>query len=480
MKKNNRGVIVIIAFLTLGVLLLLGAYFLSFTITESKIAQNQEAGTKAYYLAEAGIHRAIWKLKNDEEWSACFISSEGACPDCATWSATEVIDSSSLVPGSSVTVSVQNSACAKGEVVSTSTIELAGGRTAQRVVKTTLFKALASPTEDNAIFTGGPAEKIDIRDTVLNIYGNIFSNHILSVQGASQVQVFPHDTAKGKILAGHDYKASPESSVSGTAICARNICDTQETCECGTYPENFRECQEDICRPIEISVPLVDFDSDSEYSFKSRALAMEAAGQCANTCNGVPCSEYEDRCFFSMNEFDDLLWSVGLGGTLTLGSAADPVIAYVDNHIDLRGGRHLEVNGTLVAGGNVGIGKIDNWKGEKGDSQITINHPVLTFPSGLLAKGKIDFGSYSAFDTVSISGVIYCINELNMISMPETVNITGGVITRKLDIWSPSGEINVTLDNDIIRYGLGYMIDGEVIEPEYSPLISVEHWEESY
>jgi len=479
MKKRNRGSVVLIALLTLGILLLLGTYFLSFTIVESRISQSHELSSKAYYLAEAGIYKAIWKLKNDDEWFTCFVGSGGACPDCSEWSANFEIDGNVLVPNSTINVSIQNTDCARGELVSVSTISLPGDKTAQRVIKTTVFRALADPTEDSALFTGGPAESIDIRNSNINVYGNIFSNQKLDIRGMSEIQVFPHGTAKGKVLAVHDYSMSADSWLNATAVCARNICDSKEACECENA-EVFQECQEDRCRPQSISVPVVDFDSESEHSFKSRALAMEAAGQCSNTCNGFPCLDHSDKCVFTMNEFRDLLWEVGEGGTLTLGSESDPVIAYVERHIDLRGGRYLEINGILAAGGNISIGQNNNWGGDRGNSQVTVNRPVDTFPSGLLAKGKIDFGSYSAFEDINITGVIYSTNELSLISIPETMNVTGAIITRKLDIQSLWQGLNVILDSDIIMYGLGYIINGEPVEPEYSPIVTVEHWEESY
>jgi len=70
-KKNNifgknRGVISLIAFLSLGIFLLLGTYFLSLGLTETKITKSEEISAKTYYLAESGINEAIWKLENDE------------------------------------------------------------------------------------------------------------------------------------------------------------------------------------------------------------------------------------------------------------------------------------------------------------------------------------------------------------------------------------------------------------------------------
>jgi len=487
MKKNNRGVIVIIAFLALGVLLLLGVYFISFTITESKIAQSQGMGVKAYYLAEAGIYKAIWKLKNDEEWSTCFIGSEAGCPDCATWSATDNIDTSSLVANSSITVSIENTSCARGELVATSTILLPNGKSATRVIKTTVFKALAGLTEDNAIFTGGASENLEINNTYLSVYGNLFSNNNLNIKGASQVEVYPHLTAKGKILSVGNYNDEGNSVIS-TARCGKNICDTTETCEC-VYIENFQECTLVQCRPHPTSVPLVDFDV-GENSFKNRAILMEASGQCNNSCNGADCY-YEggfhpgnNQCVFTSTEFEELLWAAGENGTLSLGSDSDPVIVYVEGPIELRGGRHLLVNGALVADDNIGIGLRYSWvkKGvkEEGLSQITVTRPTETTASGILSKRKIDFGQHSAFSSISIEGVVYANDEISLISIPERLNVLGGMISRKLDLSSLWQWLNVTLDNDIIRYGLGYAIDGEVIDPQYSPIITVEHWEEAY
>ena len=81
--SDQKGVIIIIASLTLGILLLLGIYFLSFTITESKISESQKVATKTYYLAEAGINEAIWKLDNDtittdgdDAWKSDFVDKD--------------------------------------------------------------------------------------------------------------------------------------------------------------------------------------------------------------------------------------------------------------------------------------------------------------------------------------------------------------------------------------------------------------------
>ena len=136
--RQEKGVIIIIVSMTLGILLLLGSYFLSFTLTESKIAKSQTVGTQTYYLAEAGIDEAIWKLKNDSDWKNSFKTK----PGCYDW---QDSFTRNYAPNSTTTVSIQNSQCAKGEIIATSTIGLPKGKTAQRVVKTGVFKATGSP-----------------------------------------------------------------------------------------------------------------------------------------------------------------------------------------------------------------------------------------------------------------------------------------------------------------------------------------------
>ncbi len=477
--QNQKGVVFIITFLILGVLLLLGSYFLTFTLTESKISKSQEAGARAYYLTEAGINEAIWKLKNDDTtadgdaaWKSDFINpGKNPYPDGTYWTATF---SRSFGTGS-YTVTIQNSILARGEIISISTVPLPGGKTAQRVVKTTAFKALAGPTEDGAFFSGGSSENINIKYSRLRVNeGNVFSNHNLDIKGGSTVEVYDNldttDILEGQTLVVSNLSKSSNSTLITEAICAKDTC----TEECAGYPPETGGCPPDL-----ISLPLVDFDSPNPDSFKSRAQTFQILGQCEVLCNGVLC---DNECVYSASEFEDLLWQVGEGGVLILNN----VITYITGNIELKGGRHLIVNGALVVDDNVNIGKRYSWSREErkdeGFSQITINRPTAESPSGLLTKRKIDFGLYSSFQPVSIVGIIYANDETRIVSVPESFNVLGGIIGRKLALTSVWEWLNITLDNDIILYGLGYKIDGRIVEPNlaFSPIITIEHWEESY
>ena len=488
---KNKGTALVIAFLIMGVLMILGVYFLSFTLTEFRIAKSQTVGTQTYYLAEAGINEAIWKLKYDDEWSTCFTTSSVAynC-DCttATWTASSIIN---LTPNSTTTTAIISSECARGEITATSTIGLAGGKTAQRVVKTTVYKSLASPTAGAAVFSGGASENIDIKASKILVYGNLFSNNHINIKYLSQVEAYATSTGEGKILAEGNYIKSDYSTVIAYAICAKNKCwPSTTTCSCVTNPEDFQECSEvgaGRCPPKGLATPIVDFDSDSQYSFKERASSTEAAHQCSNTCNGGTCwcdgepCWGNNKCLLDDDDFEDLLWAAGQGGILTLGSTSTPTIVYVTGPIELRGGRHLVVNGALVAEDNIKIGARYKWKGDKGFSQITVNRPTETTVSGLLTKRKIDFGLYSSFTTTTITGVVYANDEISLVSMPKYFRVRGGIIGRKLSFTSVLKWFEFILDDTIIRYGLGWKDElGHDISPTYSPIITIEHWEETY
>ena len=499
MKKNleKGGIISVIALLALGILIFLSAYFLSFVLSESKISRSQEAATKTYYLAEAGINEAIWKLKNDDTitdgddpWEICFVSSTEAC-DCNYWTDTFIKNTDFLLPNSTTVVSIENSECARGEIIATSTLTLPNGKTAQRIVKTTVFKSLASPTKGSAVFSGGTSEDITIDSSKIKIFGNLFSNNNLIIRYQSQVDVYDNldtEEEEGKVLVVNNLNLK-NSTVSSTAMCAKNICNTTSTCVC-TDTEKFQTCEENSCPPRPISVPIVDFDSFASTSFKTRAQTAQDAGLCQNLCNGAPCycdgvpCSGNNKCVLDSNEFEDLLWAAGEGGTLILNSTSLPGIVYVEGPIEIRGGRHLIVNGALVADDTINIGEGYKWtKGgqtDEGFSQITINRPTATTTSGLLTKRKINFGQYSSFTTTTIIGAIYANDEIRLTSLPKSFTLRGGIIGRKLSFNSVWHWFNFILDNEIMLYGLGYKINNQTIEPLYSPIITIEHWEESY
>lgn len=482
-NSKQQGVIVVIAFLALGILLLLSAYLLSFTTIESKTALSQGVSVKTYYLAEAGIQEAIWKLKNDQTWEDNFITE----PLCQTWQASFARN---YLADTTTTVSIQNSQCARGEIVATSTVALAGGKKAQRVVKVKVLKSLGSLTEDSPVFAGAPSGESTIQASIMDVLkGNLFINNNFNVKLWSQVSAYDNpdtvDVKEGKALIVGNNNLSLGSVLNADGICAKNICQTTSTCACADQGK-FDECSQDSCPPKSFSMPTIDFDSADPASYKSRAQAAESQGQCSvvgKNAGGVTVLTSAD-CLFSENAFEDLLWDVGEGGRLILehktqGAAVSTY--YVEGGVNLEGGRRLEINGVLIADGTVNVGEKSQWKGDSGFNQITVNDPGVGFPSGILTKAKINFGFYAAFQDITFTGLIYSQDEIRLISIPRAFEVTGGIIARKFSLTSGWSHLNIYLDNDIIREGVwGGPTPPGGVKPPYSPVVTVEHWEESY
>jgi len=460
---QKKGVILIVSTILLGVLLILGAYFLNFTLTESKITKSQDAATQTYYLAEAGVNEAIWKLKNDPAWKDGFETP----PGCSNWSAS-FSRNNTLLPKGSYQVQIQNSDCARGEIISTAFLDLPNGKKAQRIVKTKVFKAVGALTGDSAIFSGGTSENITIIASLVNIYdGNLFANNHIDINLLSNVDVYDNagtEELEGKAVAGGNLTVSWFSTLDSMARCAKNVCQG--------------DCTGQGCPPASLSTPMIDFDSGDANSYKSKAIAKEAAGQCSVSCGGGECNK---KCVFTQKEFEDLLWLVGKNGNLILNNE----ITYVTGSVDLKGGRSLTVNGALVADGTINIGESECWtnKGQKdcGNNQITVSDPGVGKPSGILTKGKINFGFYSSSRKIEIVGLVYANDEIRIVSIPQVFRVTGGVIGRKVSIVSILSSMNFYLNNSIISEGIwGGTKPPEGQKPPYSPVVTIEHWEEAY
>lgn len=475
---REKGTVLVIAFIIMGVLVVLGTYFISFTLTELRISKSQTVGTQAYYLAEAGINQAIWKLKH--EWKNDFETNLG-------WSASFTTSTDGLVPNSSIAVTVQNSTstCASGEITATSTIALGGGKTAQRVVKIGVFKAIGGPTVGIAVFSEGK-EGLKIRDSKVNIYnGDIFSNKKITIEWESEVTVwedniFSNDkvevknkskvTVGGKILAFKKFDEREHTITIASAICAENVCDTTSTCECEGNSK-FQECEatpgKGKCPPekIDKDLPMVNFHEGSE-SYKAKAKAAQAADECnvfwkkegdtATTTDEV----FGNKCFFDRGEFAILLWfKVGQGGTLTL----DNDITYVNSPLIWLKSRTLIVNGVLAAGRDIKIGE---------DSQLLIKNDDVEYKaSGLLSDREIKFGEYASS---TITGLLYASKKIEFKNISKPITVTGGIISKevKCENFKDQGELNVYLKDSIVNNVLK--------NQEFSSVINIEHWEETY
>lgn len=206
---KEKGIIILVSFLSMGVLSLLAVHFLSFTLTESDMSQSELVSNKAYYLAEAGINDGVWQLNNDFELRDGFLN--------GTLDETDNIlrDNVFGEERSSYNISFQSTAPREAEIISSSFYDIKEGE-ARRVVKAYVNKASGiSENWDCALFSGlkGSEEggNIDITGANANIDitgARFHANNDIGLTGANGLLT----VNSGGLTAGGNVSAEGSSS----------------------------------------------------------------------------------------------------------------------------------------------------------------------------------------------------------------------------------------------------------------------------
>lgn len=182
----------------------------------------------------------------------------------------------------------------------------------------------------------------------------------------------------------------------------------------------------------EITMPAVDFNSSNPGSYKNIANTTYTPDQFENLIKNNP--------------------AVTLNG-----------IIYVNGHVDIEDAINLTINGLLVINGDLEI--------EDEAINLTVNSAAST-PSGIMANGKINFEDN--LGNININGVVYSSDQLTIenIQAGRNFTINGGTASRKLTITSSSRIINIIFNNQILV---------DTLSPaSFSPVLTVDHWEEEY
>ncbi len=404
---DNSGITLILTLIVMSLLLFLGTYFISFSLTDLKISRSHAQAEQGYYLAESGLHETMYKLKNDDSYRIPFETDPN-------WSAT-LTRNNVFGTNDSYSVAIRNTSPAHAELSASSSIALFNSNV-QRVTQTNVFKALGqSAVQDNGGYADG---NIDISFSVVNFHdGSAHSNNVFTINGASAVNIDNDLKAVG------NYIKSQFSTVTVTGV--------------------IRSANNPP--PAEpITMPAVDFDSASPNSYKNRALAAGA--------------------YYTSADFETLLRN---NQNLTLNNA----VTFVEGDAQIHGDQNLTVNGVLAIGRDLIVGKDLCWwwgflQGRCGTSDITINHAAGQ-PSGILAKRKIYFESFSG--TMNLNGLVYANDQLSVTGIPLglTFEAHGGLIGRKLTITSVWRPINIYHDNTILTEVLGATEFSPVINVEH-------------
>ncbi len=326
-RKNEKGVALLITMLLLFLILILSMYFLSFSLTEKKISDSQAWGSRTYYLAEAGVHEMVWKLKNDAtyknnfetdpNWVESFTRNNPFGPDTGSY-----------------TVTIRNSSTAHGEIIASSTVGAGINNEAQRAIKTYVYRAM-----DSVLSLGDTVGYADGNITVSSGFvhfkgGSAYSDNNFLIKSWSWVDV--------------DTDLNVVNNLNKQGLSVLNVGGD-------IYAANYPPAA------VSIGMPAVDFDSADPSSYYSRADVV-----------------------YTSNEFEDL---IDASDTITLN---DP-ITYVEGDVDIRKNKTLIINGLLVVERDFKAGKVPCWIVCCGGySNVTVNH-VEGQPSGIFAKRKLIF-----------------------------------------------------------------------------------------
>lgn len=391
--------ILILVVTVMAALLLSITYFLDFIVTEKKIAQSQYLATEAYYLTEAGIQQAIWKVSHDPTWLVNFQTD----PD---WQ-TSFDLANPMDANQSYHVAAQNNGLGNAQVVVTGHLNL-GDKQSQRVVKTTVFQAQGpAATSSVALFSDNELNFNGVNAHFVN--AGIFANNNIKVNLSSTINV--------------DGNASAANNISISWLSHLNAAHLYDK----DHPP----------KPAKQEMAQIDFDSNNAASLLKCATAV-----------------------YTSNQFDQLL---NQHPTLTLNG-----LIFVDGNLTIPRGVNLTVNGALVASGNISIGA-DLWPFWLSGPILTINDPG-SGPAGLLAKRKINVGSYA--DTLAVNGLIYANDEFKIDAYGLNFNLNGGFITRTFTVSSLWQTLVINYNEAVIKRTLGL--------PQAAPIINVDHWEEEY
>lgn len=145
---NNRGAALIITFAIILILAILGSAIFSRSISESDAARRYTESTRAFWIAEAGVNRALYELRNNYNLNAI--------------GATTYSDGGYQV---TITQSGDNRT-----VSSTGYIPFTGTTRATRTIEALMSKYIPPNFYDNAIYSGG---EVDFNGNAYEVNGQV-------------------------------------------------------------------------------------------------------------------------------------------------------------------------------------------------------------------------------------------------------------------------------------------------------------------
>lgn len=380
--NQPKGFLLISSIIVLAIMMVIVSFYLNGIMEEVKIANVVKNDPQAYYLTEAGVQEAFWRLQNDLDWKQSFETQKN-------WTASFSRENA-LIPGGSVAVAVQNTDKATAIITATSTIA-AGSSLVQRVVQTSVFKALNQlPINNIAVFSDANFNSVGTRVNVVG--GDPFTNNNLSLA------LFSNWTVSGKASAVKTISVLLGSNLSAAG---------------GQFDQNHPPV------PAQILMPQIDFDSEEEASLKSQANQVYSGSEFAGLLNDSP--------------------------VLTLDG-----ITYVTGNVHIKNGDQLTINGALVADGSFSAG---NGGEKRGAAAFTVNRTIPR--SGIFVKKNITIGGFATQFRVSglvYAGSNFRIQD--GLQRDVTASTTGGIIAQSIDFFTAWDTVTINYNQTYVNEAL--------------------------
>ncbi len=207
MKTNKRGLALLFVFLVIVVLAVLAGAVLNRSITESRTTTRFIASNQAFWLAEAGVQRAL-RAFNDGDWTGWTINADERFITANLGSGTYEVD-------------IDDITAANPLATSTGTVD-----NVERTIEATLQTGEESPFTyaafgDTSIFMSGHGST-DSYDSAVGVYGgtNIDDNGDIGTNAGTEgaITLNGHGTVNGDAGTGEDgtVDIGPNADVTGS------------------------------------------------------------------------------------------------------------------------------------------------------------------------------------------------------------------------------------------------------------------------
>ncbi len=318
--SKQQGFLLIASLFVLSTMMVVVSFYASGVAQEVRVASIVDTAPQAYYLAEAGIQDAFWKLANDSSYKTNFETDPA-------WS-TSFTRNDALIPGASYEVGIENLGLANAIVTATSTISVRDTET-RRVVRANAFKALNdTPSAGIAVYAKG--ELYGAGSNVAAIGGDFYAG------GEIDLNLFSSWTTNTDAESTGDIDISITSDLTAASV----------------------HDQQSPPIPAYIDMPQIDFDSSDPSSYKSRADLVYSTGEWNQLLNDYPVTTLNGITYVTGNA------EIKKGTTLTVNGAlvADGSIKIGNGYSSNQNPARVIVNKTpgqpsgLIAKNDIDIG----------------------------------------------------------------------------------------------------------------------------